>query len=1002
MAWREEKLSPPPYHFTLQASLKLMKTSRFVAALLRPVFATLAALSTSAAISHATETSEVITETDPVTIAGTAGTNYSNSITVDQDDMLNGTLTALSIAGTSNSYGACAQVFVISASSSIQASADSGTVYGIELNEFASVSTSYASISVNLGDDSTQASPGIAVGVWNDGYYNTHTLESGLSSYQVTAGENAVAMGLVNSADRTTKVGALIQMQASVGNIKTDITATSTATSAINSNYKFASVGIWNQSDSFISNIDAVSTITALAQTGAGASVAIQNDGAITSSSATIISTNTAGNATGIYNDGSIGSIGMAANADGASGIIVSSAATSWGIHNQGTIGSIDTDIKVSSSSSSNQSYGIYNEGIIGSTDSDKDAIAGSITVTGEGDASFGVYNVEATTGSITADIKATALGGDALGIDNERGIIKAIDSTLVVESVKGLAFGINNYYGSIGSVSGEIIVSSTGAFYNKEVYGISNSGTMGAIRADISATAAGYGSVYGIESSGSLGDISGTISATSSSKSFSSSIYDANAYGLYLGSDSSVGTISAAISATSGASYTGSTAGTHGNATAFYTESAQDLVFAEGASLTATTQGTGNAYGLQFDSGTKNDSISFGAGVDVTASATGTGNATAVYTYNYYGEVTLDLGEGAQLSASVADETAQAFGVVAASALRIEASGDASISAMASSETATTKAISANKTLTVATAGTLNITGDVVVNSGSYDGAGMGAFTVEQGKVAISSGSQVLADSITINSGATLALVIADDDTISSSSVTNNGTLSLSAGTTLKDGDYALSSNSGLTVGGTVKTYGGSLSGNTFTVAEAKTLVLDATSGSATVGANGRLVVTNSDSSTSIVMNFNSSTDTIVKAVTTVTDKTSITGSATIQSFADFAAASMTGNLEIAEAYHFDIEMLNGATVELIFYVGEEVTADDIAIFHLADTEGAEWSTSDQLTDFSLSDGYLTVYTDSFSSIGYAFSTVPEPSTATLSLLALAGLCARRRRRTV
>ncbi len=976
------------------------------------------------------------------------GTSYSNSITVDHDDMTDGTLTALTIAGTSNNFGACAQVTTIEPSTSIQATAASGTIYGIKLNEFGRVETSYATIRVDLGDASTQDSEGMAVGVWNDGYYNTSDAESGASSYQVNAGENAVAMGFVNAADKNTSVGALITSPASVGNLKVVISASSTANDAINSNYDFASVGIWNQDVSLIGNIDSISNISASAATNAGAAIGIKNDGSITSSGAAIKATNTAGIAYGIDNSGEITTLtgSITAEAQGTASAIKNSGDTS-------RIGCI-IDADITATSQSGAAQGIANEGRIGD-------ISGTITVNGVNDsegisngfsyldgkidvdldvsatnAATGIKNLGAINGTISGNFTVHSETGVAKGISSTYNWISDVNVNMNVTSGTGNAYGIfndaktGNIAGSItveGGESqypgmakaygiysnddgdmGEISANLTVSTVNSQAFGINNSGTIESINID-SASIAGEvysikvtcdgnsGSTTGIDNSGIItngiradiisqsgasamglkntGTIGGDVTLSLNTSGRSSS-YGINNSGTIEG----VSTVKGSVTSSSSSAYAVYNSKTMGDVildtsmTSSGTSSSNKIagVYNKGAmgdisgSINVAATGALKAYGIELTSdatvGTINTTIN---------ASSNTGNAYGIYTAS---SNALNLGDGASISAESAEGKAYS----------IYSTGDLSIAAQ----------------------GTAKLNGDVSVKAD-----GSGALTLGSGTVTVSEGSTIQADSITIDSGANLALVIAGNDTISSSSVANNGTLSLSAGTGLAADEYSLSANSDLTVDGTVKTYGGTLSGNTFTVSQAKSLTLNATTeqSGATVDLNGRLIVTadaESGDDTTITMNFSSTNVITVNAVTTVTTATTVGDFTIATNFSDYVESTLVDStIQSAAAYYFDVaNMTEGVdSVELVFNVGAMGEDVDIAIFHLDDQENATWTDITESANYSYDGENLYVIADGFSSYGYSLSrgsAVPEPSTATLSLLALAGLCARRRRK--
>lgn len=267
-------------------------------------------------------------------------------------------------------------------------------------------------------------------------------------------------------------------------------------------------------------------------------------------------------------------------------------------------------------------------------------------------------------------------------------------------------------------------------------------------------------------------------------------------------------------------------------------------------------------------------------------------------------------------------------------------------------------------------------------------------------------------ASAISIAESAALNIAVSGENysTLFSSSElswSNSGNLNISVSDGVSDGTvyYIFNDEANITDYGKITGYGGTVSGNTFTVGTSSSLVLDGTQ-SETVSASGTLNISTAGATSiddpSIVMQFNSSGDITVNSVTTVADTaTDNTG----PSFISYVTSEVDSDTLIAAAaYEFNLTLGANDSVLISLYVGsDDYDVSQFLVYHKS--SDGEWETITP-TDLTYSDGYLSFVVDSFSTYGYSvsntatFDGVPEPSTATLSLMALAGLLMRRRRK--
>ncbi len=255
----------------------------------------------------------------------------------------------------------------------------------------------------------------------------------------------------------------------------------------------------------------------------------------------------------------------------------------------------------------------------------------------------------------------------------------------------------------------------------------------------------------------------------------------------------------------------------------------------------------------------------------------------------------------------------------------------------------------------------------------------------------------------ITITEDATLNVTATGSSIFSNTNLVweNSGTVNISAAENATVGYTYTIFASDVSITGELTSSDGTISNNTYTVGVAgedyTAIVLDA--GTGTIVENGSTITLNTegDSTSSVVMQFN------VEASVTITSVNTITAESD-SSFADIVIETVgTDSLISSAAYEFNLESGLGEndTVLISFYVGiADYDISQFVIYHKSGDDDGVWEEI-EASDLSYSDNYLSFTVDGFSSYGYALKTgtIPEPSTATLSLLALAGLMARRRR---
>ncbi len=729
-----------------------------------------------------------------------------------------------------------------------------------------------------------------------------------------------------------------------------------------------------------------------------------------------------------------------------------------------GTLGTLAADVTVNTSDDDRSIGVYTTATASANSSSYIGAITGDILVTGdESSEAVGVYvagNEKPNSNSYKSDVGSSSIGEitgnitvqttttstsdtfDALGITvKNSGSIDKVDSVINVVSYSDNATGISLSTNSssstganINSIDGALYVTKEGKSGDATGMNFGNFSTVGSIGTNtdggmiinvVNNSTGGKGNAQGIYNQSTIGAINAQITVTSNSSTSDFSnmnigVYNHNstnpvfstaraatieslagsitvtctaeeAWGLYnysyvalapVDQDYLIGQVSADIDVTANGDAYGvyNKTASVDTSTVASIESLTGTITATSTSASGASTGT-TAYGVYNEAGLIG-SIS----AKITASST-SGDAYGIYTSsttNTSNPNTITFADGASVTASTNGTDAKAYAIYSAdNSLTLEANSvDAAIA----------------------------LSGDIQVNS-----SGTGTLAIDSGNYTLSSG-QIAASSVTISENASLALTVSGNQFMSDSSsitVNNSGTVYLTAAADLAAGSYTLSNNSSLSIDNVIS-YGGTYDGNTFTLKTVDTTnfyVNDSNGTSISVTENSRLVLNSETPSTSalVMMDFDitgQSAETI-----TVNSVTSISG----ENFEDNLISSgvdtsVYSSIELLAGYSFDVTGVNDtdSSVNLSFYVGDEdVDVNDIAIFHV-DSEGKLTDVSDSVENLTYTDGYVSFVVDGFS--GYVAASaafndtssdgVPEPSTVTLSFLALTSLLARRRRK--
>lgn len=231
---------------------------------------------------------------------------------------------------------------------------------------------------------------------------------------------------------------------------------------------------------------------------------------------------------------------------------------------------------------------------------------------------------------------------------------------------------------------------------------------------------------------------------------------------------------------------------------------------------------------------------------------------------------------------------------------------------------------------------------------------------------------------------GATLSLTISGNNTLTNPDLVldNQGTISLFAQNGLR-GSYSVAANSEVDLG-EVKSYGGSLSGNVFSIVEAGEIKIGDPNVPISITQNS--VVSVLDDGGEFEMAFNvTSGNAVVNSISNVTSS---------------LEAAVPGNYSYIAAYSFDVEMGEEDSVRLSFYIGN--SSYDITRFSVFYNSGAGWELAGNVNNITYDGEYFSFIVSQFSDYGFVvIDAVPEPSTYALVLggLALMAVVYRRRK---
>ncbi|MBE6413476.1 MAG: PEP-CTERM sorting domain-containing protein [Verrucomicrobiaceae bacterium] len=281
----------------------------------------------------------------------------------------------------------------------------------------------------------------------------------------------------------------------------------------------------------------------------------------------------------------------------------------------------------------------------------------------------------------------------------------------------------------------------------------------------------------------------------------------------------------------------------------------------------------------------------------------------------------------------------------------------------------------------------------NITVDSGSS--MDVGGYIKLSGKYSAYNGTQYYPCTFTIGANSTVKtgnyIQIADNASLvlnmsganqidSDVTIETGGVFNIYATSALTSGQSYDVLTGTLSNNGTINVYGGTLNGKVFTVSESKQI--EAGVEVPTVVENNGIVEITTNENTSVSMAFNADSATVNKVVENTVDLVSAVGS-------DFVKMG---------AYEFDVEIEEGDTVVLSFYVGDSsLKTSDFSIFHKS--EGGQWSKADDVSGISYDGEFLSFVVSHFSSYGY--TAVPEPSTYAIifGALALSFVIYRRRK---
>ncbi len=629
---------------------------------------------------------------------------------------------------------------------------------------------------------------------------------------------------------------------------------------------------------------------------------------------------------------------------------------------NGGHVDLISGDIEINhDGSAGSYAYGVLIDGNkTAGTTSSVGTITGEITVNGNDAYSYGVLLY-----GETASYNTT--GGNTLDAIADTAIITVNTTTYT-------AWGVRNAYGTIGTVAGEIsAISVTGA-----AYAVGNYGTIGTVSADIYAERTGTGTNavsalynFALGKTGTITSVTSTITAI-----------NINGECDGIKNIGNIGTISADVTAT-----------TTGTGSAY-------TILNFGADIsTGITAIDGGTYIANANSGYAVavwNQMLIGSITDADFEAYSTsGYSYGFYNKNYYSNKTATINSISGTITTIGGTASYGIyntSVIGTVSATIDTSSSGSAYGVYNSAAGTLGAISSDITVQSGTGSSMGIisynTTDAVSFSGtitatSDSGTSMG-IAAQSGSINFGDGASVSASS---TSGAAYALYSdADQLTLSADSgtVTLSGDLIVADGTgslVFESGNYMISSTA-WEVAEVVFSQGTTV---TLTVASAEPEV-----------ATYSLVLKGDSASSDTTM--------VIQEGTTLTFEVS---SVDALNGLDSALFIVDSSVDLSGIEAVSIILMDdgeawsdGDTIDvskLIAYSGSDSTEEDLAIAIFDDVTISVTDADLQTTTV------LAASTDSEGDSGLVFTNpdiVPEPSTVTLSLLALAGLCARRRRK--
>ncbi len=629
-----------------------------------------------------------------------------------------------------------------------------------------------------------------------------------------------------------------------------------------------------------------------------------------------------------------------------------------------GHVETISGDIYIDhDGASGSYAYGVNISGMITSNDtSSVGSITGEITIDGGVAYSYGVYLNGSTStykggntlGSIDTTIDINTTSGSAVGVKNMYGSIDTIAGKVIVDSSSGFVAGVDNY-GYVKTLSATIDVegASSGSVHGVYNRSIGDEGTIDLLTSTITATnVSGY--CYGIKNIGDIGTISAEITAISTATSSASAVI-----AIYnLGCD-----ISDGIKAIDGGTYSSISSG--GSATTIWNN---NWIGSIDATLISESESSWSS-GIKNIDGNNTAKIESISGSITSVGATG---SNGIYNKSIIGEVSASISSQADVYAygiynvstgtlgtissdiTVYGATAESFGIVSFN---------------------TTDAVTFTGTITATSDSGMSI--GIVSQSGSIvfgEGASVSASSTSGAAYALYCGE--LEDGSSDSSSLTLS---SDSTTISLT-----GDISVAGGTgslVFESGNYMISSTA-WEVAEVVFSQGTAV---TLTVASAEPEV-----------ASYSLVLKGDSASSDTTM--------VIQEGTTLTFEVS---SVDALNGLDSALFIVDSSVDLSGIEAVSIILMDdgeawsdGDTIDvskLIAYSGSDSTEEDLAIAIFDDVTISVTDADFQTTTV------LAASTDSEGDSGLVFTNpdiVPEPSTATLSLLALAALCARRRRK--